>query len=66
MLGIIVTHITACCNGRQKTAGGYIWMREFDAKLKLDREKLNLDRERAKTDAELKRKALNKKPQTSK
>ena len=41
-------------------------MREFDAKLKLDREKLNLDRERAKTDAELKRKALNKKPQTSK
>ena len=41
-------------------------MREFDAKLKLDREKLNLDREKAKTDAELKRKALNKKPQTSK
>lgn len=24
-LGIIVTHITACCNGRQKTAGGYIY-----------------------------------------
>lgn len=23
-----VTHITACCNGRQKTAGGYIWKRE--------------------------------------
>lgn len=41
-------------------------MREFDAKLKLDREKLNLDREKAKTDTELKRKALNKKPQTSK
>ena len=41
-------------------------MREFDAKLKLDREKLNLDREKAKTDAELKRKALNKKPQTGK
>ena len=41
-------------------------MREFDAKLKLDREKLNLDREKAKTDAELKRKALNKKPQTTK
>ena len=41
-------------------------MREFDAKLKLDREKLNLDREKAKTDAELKRKTLNKKPQTSK
>ena len=41
-------------------------MREFDAKLKLDRDKLNLDREKAKTDAELKRKSLNKKPQTNK
>lgn len=27
-LNIKVTHITACCNGRQKTAGGYIWKRE--------------------------------------
>lgn len=26
-LNIKVTHITACCNGRQKTAGGYIWKR---------------------------------------
>lgn len=26
-LKIKVTHITACCNGRQKTAGGYIWKR---------------------------------------
>ena len=27
-LNIKVTHITACCNGRQKTAGGYIWKRK--------------------------------------
>lgn len=26
-LKIKVTHITACCNGRQKTAGGYTWKR---------------------------------------
>lgn len=28
ILKIKVTHITACCNGRQKTAGGYVWKRE--------------------------------------
>ena len=61
-LNILVTHITACCNGRQKTAGGYIWKREFDEKIKLDREKLNLDREKHKDDVTLKRKALDKKP----
>lgn len=65
VLGIIVTHITACCNGRQKTAGDYIWMREFDAKLQLDREKLNLDREKAKNDSEIKRAALRKKSITN-
>ena len=60
-LNILVTHITACCNGRQKTAGGYIWKRQFDEKIKLDREKLNLDREKHKDDVTLKRKALDKK-----
>ena len=64
-LNILVTHITACCNGRQKTAGGYIWKREFDEKIKLDREKLNLDREKHKDDVTLKRKALDKKPTTN-
>lgn len=59
-LNIIVTHITACCNGRQKTAGGYIWKRQFDERLKLDRERLAFDKDKAKTDAELKRKQLNK------
>ena len=64
-LNILVTHITACCNGRQKTAGGYIWKREFDEKIKLDREKLNLDREKHKDDVTLKRKALDKKTTTN-
>lgn len=64
-LNILVTHITACCNGRQKTAGGYIWKREFDEKIKLDREKLNLDREKHKDDVTLKRKALDKKTITN-
>ena len=64
-LNILVTHITACCNGRQKTAGGYIWKREFDEKVKLDREKLNLDREKHKDDVTLKRKALDKKTITN-
>ena len=64
-LNILVTHITACCNGRQKTAGGYIWKRQFDEKIKLDREKLNLDREKHKDDVTLKRKALDKKPTTN-
>ena len=27
-----VTHITACCNGRSKTAFGYVWKRELDKK----------------------------------
>ena len=64
-LNILVTHITACCNGRQKTAGGYIWKREFNEKIKLDREKLNLDREKHKDDVTLKRKALDKKTITN-
>ena len=39
-------------------------IRQFDAKLKLDREKLNVQKEKNRTDAELKRKQLNK-PRTS-
>lgn len=35
-------------------------MREFDAKLKLDRERLDFEKDKAKTDAELKRKQINK------
>ena len=61
-----VTHITACCNGRRKTAFGYIWKREFDLRLKLDRDKLNLDKEKAKKDAELKLKQINKPKTTTK
>ena len=60
-LNILVTHITACCNGRQKTAGGYIWKREFDEKIKLDREKLELDKYKSKEDIRLKEKSINKK-----
>lgn len=60
-LNILVTHITACCNGRQKTAGSYIWKRQFNERLKLDRERLNLDKEKAKNDNEIKREALRKK-----
>lgn len=60
-LNIIVTHITACCNGRQKTAGGYIWKRQFDERLKLDRERLNFDKKKAETDASIKRQSLKKK-----
>ena len=41
-------------------------IRQFDAKLKLDRERLALDKHKVEVDAELKRKALNKKPTTSK
>ena len=59
-LNILVTHITACCNGRQKTAGGYIWKRQFDEKIKLDRERLELDKTKATTDARLKEKQINK------
>lgn len=35
-------------------------MREFDERLKLDRERLAFDKSKAKTDAELKRKQINK------
>lgn len=55
-----VTHITACCNGRSKTALGYIWRREFDEKLKLEYKKLNIQEKKNATDAELKRKQINK------
>ena len=41
-------------------------MREFDAKLKLDRERLAFDKDKAKTDARLKEKQINKKTTTSK
>ena len=41
-------------------------MREFDERLKLDRERLAFDKKKAQTDAELKRKQINKKPNTSK
>lgn len=34
-------------------------MRQFDERLKLDRDKLNFEKDKAKTDADLKRKALN-------
>ena len=37
-------------------------MRQFDAKMQLDRERLDFDKEKARTDAELKRKILSKKP----
>ena len=53
-LNIRVTHITACCNGRQKTASGYIWKRQFDERLKLDREKLTFDKDKHREDNQLK------------
>ena len=40
-------------------------MRQFDARLKLDRERLELDKKKAADDARLKEKAINKKPATS-
>ena len=40
-------------------------IRQFDARLKLDRDRLNLDRHKAEVDADLKRKALNKKTTTT-
>ena len=40
-------------------------IREFDAKLKLDRDKLNLDKQKATTDAQIKREQLKKKPVTN-
>ena len=41
-------------------------IREFDARLALDKEKLAFDKDKAKTDAKLKEKQINKKPNTSK
>lgn len=41
-------------------------MREFDQRLKLDKERLAFDKDKAKTDARLKEKQINKKPNTSK
>ena len=41
-------------------------VREFDLRLKLDRDKLNLDKEKAKKDAELKLKQINKPKTTTK
>lgn len=64
-LNILVTHITACCNGRQKTAGGYIWKRQFDERIKLDRERLEFDKDKARSDAKLKEKQINKTTQKS-
>ena len=40
-------------------------IREFDERLKLDREKLSLDKKNHEDDVILKRKALNKKPTTN-
>ena len=37
-------------------------IREFDARMKLDRDKFEFDKQKAKVDAELKRKQINKKP----
>lgn len=59
-LNILVTHITACCNGRQKTAGGYIWKRQFDERIKLDRERLEFDKDKARSDAKLKEEQINR------
>lgn len=64
-LNILVTHITACCNGRQKTASGYIWKRQFDERIKLDRERLEFDKDKARSDAKLKEKQINKTTQKS-
>ena len=41
-------------------------MRQFDERLKLDRERLAFDKDKAQTDAKLKEKQINKKPSTSK
>ena len=40
-------------------------MRQFDARLKLDRDRLELDKKKAADDARLKEKAINKKPSSS-
>jgi hypothetical protein len=41
-------------------------MRQFDERLKLDRDRLAFDKDKARTDAELKRKQINKSNKTSK
>ena len=41
-------------------------MRQFDARLKLDRERLEFDKQKAKTDAEIKRQSITAKKQTQK
>ena len=41
-------------------------IRQFDERLKLDKERLNLDKHKADVDADLKRRALDKKPTTNK
>ena len=41
-------------------------IREFDQKLKLDRERLEFDKDKARTDASLKRQQINKKPTNNK
>lgn len=64
-LNIIVTHITACCNGRQKTAGGYIWKRQFDKKMELEWAKHKETQSKNSRDAELKQKQINKQKTTS-
>ena len=40
-------------------------IRQFDARLALDKERLNFDKDKARIDAELKRKQINKKPSNS-
>ena len=40
-------------------------MREFDEKMKLDRERLAFDKEKAKTDASIKREQIRKRPSSS-
>ena len=64
-LNILVTHITAGGHGRQKTASGYIWKRQFDERIKLDRERLEFDKDKARSDAKLKEKQINKTTQKS-
>lgn len=41
-------------------------MRQFDERLKLDRERLDFDKSKARTDAELKRQQLNKQTDNTK
>ena len=65
-LNILVTYITACCNVRQKTAGDYIWKRQFDERIKLDRERLEFDKDKARSDAKLKEKQINKQHKSNK